>query len=82
MRKAELRHKIKGRKDLSFCTKVQGILDSEFKEPPSIGLLVQKVKEEEPRVTVVAYAIMSKFEPGHQNLHTLKNRVFKKYFKN
>lgn len=51
-------------------------------QPPSIGLLVQKVKEQESKVTVVAYAIMSEFEPKHQNLHTLKNRVLKKYFKN
>lgn len=71
MRKAEPRHTIKGRKDLSFWTKAQGILDFEFKEPPSIGLLVQKVKEEESRVTMVTYATMSEFEPKHQNLNTL-----------
>lgn len=82
MRKSELRHTIKGREDLSFWTKVQVILGSESKEPPSIGLLVQKVKEEESKVTVVAYAIMSEFEPKHQNLHNLKNTVLKKYFKN
>lgn len=82
MRKSELRHTIKGREDLSFWTKVQVILGSESKEPPSIGLLVQKVKEQESKVTVVAYAIMSEFEPKHQNLHTLKNTVLKKYFKN
>lgn len=45
MRRAELRYTIKEREDLSFWTKAQGILECEFKEPSSIGLLVQKVKE-------------------------------------
>lgn len=81
MRKAELGHTKKGRDDLFFWTKLQVILGSESKEPSSIGLLVCKVKEEDSKVTVVAYAIMSEFEPKHQNLHTLRSTVLKKYFK-
>lgn len=81
MRKAELGHTMKEREDLFFWTKLQVILGPESKEPSSIGLLVRKVKEEDSKVTVV-HAIMSEFEPKHQNLHTLRSTVLEKYFKN
>lgn len=63
---------------MSFWTKVQMILGSESKEPPSIA----SAENEGSLGDCVAYAIMSEFEPKHQNLHTLQNTVLKKYFKN